>query len=369
MSVTIKDIAQSLNISEATVSRSLRNDPVINPATRARVHHAAISIGYQGPSRRPRMRRDQAAGAAKPAPTTVRPVDNGIAVLLGVPDASHARTHGNVVRLLQGITAECDAVGFRQSLHIIAPIGSEPDTATAARMKSILEGGGLAGLIVEGLVPDIAIKLASEQFPVVTIARRYDDLPADALVSDNMFAFCHLVETLADLGHERFVFVDDDRLDTFVDERYAGFVIGCGRKGISLANQRRLGPASYIAFGPEVHIASEAMDELLAPPHPTAYVCVNDRAAWRLLAACRQRGLEAPRDISVAGFDNDAITFDDGVRKDRVLTTIDPSYVETGRYAVRLLNQRIAQPSTPYLRVSIPYRFIEGETIGPAPTH
>ena len=56
MAVTIQDIADELNISVSTVSRSLRNDRVINPQTRARIQAAAMDMGYQGRIRRKQQR-------------------------------------------------------------------------------------------------------------------------------------------------------------------------------------------------------------------------------------------------------------------------------------------------------------------------
>ena len=45
--VTIYDIAQKLNISSATVSRALKDDPVVNKKTRKRIFDAADEMGYR----------------------------------------------------------------------------------------------------------------------------------------------------------------------------------------------------------------------------------------------------------------------------------------------------------------------------------
>src|SRR3982751_1226657 len=45
--VTIYDIAQKLSLSSATVSRALRDNPVINKKTRALVKQAAQQLGYR----------------------------------------------------------------------------------------------------------------------------------------------------------------------------------------------------------------------------------------------------------------------------------------------------------------------------------
>src|SRR3954471_16152856 len=45
--VTIYDIAEKLNISTATVSRALKDDPIVNKKTRKRIFDAAEEMGYR----------------------------------------------------------------------------------------------------------------------------------------------------------------------------------------------------------------------------------------------------------------------------------------------------------------------------------
>ncbi|MGF6847866.1 DNA-binding LacI/PurR family transcriptional regulator [Chitinophaga sp. W3I9] len=45
--VTIYDIAKYLNVSAATVSRGLKNNPMISKNTRKKIVEAAKSLGYQ----------------------------------------------------------------------------------------------------------------------------------------------------------------------------------------------------------------------------------------------------------------------------------------------------------------------------------
>ena len=47
MPVTLKDLAEELNVSVNTVSRALRNMPDIGPETTRQVHEAAQRLGYR----------------------------------------------------------------------------------------------------------------------------------------------------------------------------------------------------------------------------------------------------------------------------------------------------------------------------------
>ena len=55
----------------------------------------------------------------------------------------------------------------------------------------------------------------------------------------------------------------------------------------------------------EVQLLWDAIDRVLSLPHPPSVICFgNDRMAMRAYGILRSRGLELPKDISVAGFDN-----------------------------------------------------------------
>ena len=45
--ITIYDIAENLNLSIATVSRALKNDPVVNKKTKKKITDLAEKLGYR----------------------------------------------------------------------------------------------------------------------------------------------------------------------------------------------------------------------------------------------------------------------------------------------------------------------------------
>jgi DNA-binding LacI/PurR family transcriptional regulator len=194
MPVTIQDIADHLKISTATVSRSLRNDPLIHPETRARVSHAAAAVGYQGRSRRGRSLQDSATDGAA-TEKKQRPV---IAVVCA-SDLMGTRRHHNIVRLLQGITAECDALRAINSLHVL----QQPGVDGATGLPDGVRDYAYDAAIVIGPLAEPHVAWMSARCPVVTISRRYDGCHADAVVQDNMVAFSSLVKHLVQLGHPR----------------------------------------------------------------------------------------------------------------------------------------------------------------------
>lgn len=162
--VTLEEIARRLNLSAATVSRSLRHDPLIHPATRARVNETAAAMGYQGRARR--GPRGGAASGTAPAGEAVTGAETWggqrsvavnprrvLAVLVASGDLARAQHHGNFMRLLEGITAECDGVGALASLHTLPPsaeglFGGDPE-----RTPAIVRDRHCDAVIVTGNLP------------------------------------------------------------------------------------------------------------------------------------------------------------------------------------------------------------------------
>lgn len=72
----------------------------------------------------------------------------------------------------------------------------------------------------------------------------------------------------------------------------------------------------------------------------TAVFCGNDEVAMGVLAGLRDRGLSAPRDVSVAGFDDHPLA----QLWDPALTTVAQDFAELGRRGWQLLRDPAAGP-------------------------
>src|SRR5688500_4911636 len=109
--VTIEEIGERLKISTSTVSRALRQDPLIHPETRARVNALAIDLGYQG-----RSRQGPSRGKKK----------NSLAVLFSNSSLARVRSGYITTSYLQGLTSEAESAGIPLNLHTVS-LGRESD--------------------------------------------------------------------------------------------------------------------------------------------------------------------------------------------------------------------------------------------------
>jgi LacI family transcriptional regulator len=104
---------------------------------------------------------------------------------------------------------------------------------------------------------------------------------------------------------------------------------------------------------------AKLVDELLAAK-ADAVVCYSDYTALGLVLDLFARGRQVPRDVAVAGFDDLPI----GAQFAVGITSYALPVEGIARQAVRVMRDRLADPSAPPVRVVVPGRMIVRESTG-----
>jgi LacI family transcriptional regulator len=351
MSITLQHIADHLKLSKATVSRSLRNDPLILPKTRAKVHATAVRMGYEG---RQRGTRRRGKAGSTPAPNSSKS-SGTLGLLFRASSLDQARHDANLVQIMEGAMAEAERTGMMVMVHTIQPHVALPEENSYEVPPMILQRVCQA-VIVRGELPDEYIAFLADHLPVITVGRTYRGLPVDSVVPDSVGGVRALVAHLVGLGHRRLAWVGAYYNATFLEERQAGFVTGCLSNGLTLGEQNFLGPEIY----ENRRIDQEKLMQLVGMG-TTALVCGNDSVATQVIKALEHKGVRVPQDVSVTGFDAAISSTDGGVR----ITSVNPRFVDLGRAAVRLANQRLDQGASPSCILTVQSELAPGETTAP----
>lgn len=309
---TLAAVARRAGVSASTASLAFSGAGPVSQQTRARVHQAALELGYAGPDPRAQSLRRGRSGV--------------IAVVIEDRLQDAFRDPMNIA-LLDGIAAEAGAEGA--GLLLLTDAGGRADIATAAMDAAILVGCStrldvsVAALRQRG-VPVVAVE-ADPRLDVLDIAL------------DNRAATARLARHLRSLGHERVAVVSLP----LASPRRRGPLPEHWRRHstVHVARERLEGLAEvYPAFEGRVAADSSidegrvaALDLLRAPLRPTAIVAQSDLLAVGVLRAADELGIRVPDELSVVGFD--------GIRRedadDKDLTTMVQPAVEKGRAAGR----------------------------------
>lgn len=344
MEVTLQDIARELDISQATVSRSLRHDNLINPETRARVNAAAQSMGYKTRTRRSHQ------AIAKPSTDEQT---RTLGLLMRHKDLEAMQHDKNLLKMMAGIMAVTDTARILLQLHTMRHDEEHHMTEDTATVPPMAQRGVCQAFIVHGEQDERDLAFLAERAPVVSMGRSYRNLPIDAALGDNVEGVHTLVTHLVGLGHRRLAWVGTGVESSFMLGRQAGFVQGCLQHGLEIKPRDFYDPNFYKE--PGIH----APDGLLAALEDgiTGFVCGNDYVAHQLIGALQSAGRVVPDEVSVTGFDNST---NEGVFPRP--TSIDPHFFEIGQIAAQLAIQRMSQPAKQPSVVSVRGELVRGDT-------
>jgi LacI family transcriptional regulator len=347
------DVARLAGVSRTTVSYVVNDragDQIpISEETRQRVLEAIEELGYEPDARARALR----SGRTK-------------AIGLIIPDIRNPHYWDTAA----GAEQEARASGYHL---ILSSADLNPEFGKEAFKD--LSGRRIDGLVLMGAfifqseeAHKTLTRLLKRRFPIVKLAEHPD---TDCVVAAYDEATKEMMSYLLSLHHRRIGLIygvlpyqhsllaadlpveyegGQDRLLSYQDSlRAAGLPVD---------------PELIVTCGPDIEDGYQAALQLLKlPSRPTALIVINDLLAIGAMRAARDLGLQVPKDLSLASYD------DILVAKYLVprLTTVSKDPVRLGREGVKLLLARIQEPSGPRQTVNIPARLIIRESTGPAP--
>jgi LacI family transcriptional regulator len=309
MPVTIRDVAQKLGLSIATVSRALDGYPDIALETRQRVQQTAREMGYT-PNRAARQLRRKKADA--------------IGYIL--PSDTPRFADPYYAEFLVGLSDETTHHPFDLLISIASP-GNEAEQRI---YENWVQSRKVDGFVLNRLRRnDWRIQFLSKQgIPFTAFEHANEALDYPHIMVDNTGGMVELVQHLASAGYRRLAYIGGPEDLILHLERLEGFRRGLETAGLSFDLSLCLAGDLTSDSG---YQAVKRIHWLTNPPD--AIVCVNDETALGVLHALHEMGLKAGQDVGVAGFD--------GVQASRhtdpPLTTLDIPVPEIARRLVRML--------------------------------
>jgi len=314
--LSIKDIARAANVSHSTVSRALRNSPLVNAETADRIRRIAAEVNF----------RVSAVG---------RSLATGRTYSIGVVVTSIADPF--VAEVVSGIEETASARGYSVILAT-----ARADRDEELRVVHTFEERRVEGLLLTGSRVGMPYPspLTEMQIPMVVINNERAGSSGYSVVVDNAAASLAAVRFLIQLGHRRIAYIGD-RFGFYSNEaRHEGYRQSLAAHGIPYVTDL------VVIADASPEGGRRAMAQLLdVPDRPTAAFCYDDMTALGALTAIRQRGLRVPHDISIVGFDDIAVA----PYMDPPLTTVRQPKHLMGQIAtetiVNLLDGAPAEPT------------------------
>jgi len=272
--MTSHDVARLAGVSQSTVSRVLRDDPKVRPATRERVLRVLADTGY-------------VPNAAARAIRTNRSGSIGVVV---------ARLSYQLYpMMLETIGARLVNLGQRMIVWD-AEHGGEAQASQALR-QGVVDGVVLTAATGEsGFLKSIA----SPQAPVVLLNRSVEGYPADQVSSDNLAGGRGVAEYFLQAGRKRIALIGGVHRASTIRDRERGFRAVLRQAGVEIP------PHFYVRSETFSHASGRdaAVRLLQLATPPDAIFCVNDLLAAGAMDGARACKVAVPEDLWVAGYDD-----------------------------------------------------------------
>ncbi len=308
---TIYDIAKKLDITAATVSRALNNNPKISLATRELVLKTAASMNYE----QNKLALALKSGKSNIVGVIVPRIDSNFfaSVIRGIEDELHP--HGYRVIICQ--------THYDENLEI-----NNINALLNAQVDGILMS--ISNIDIEKNY--IFNRLLKKNIPLIFFDRK-KNIGGVSSVTINDFeggyiATKHLIEQ----GCKRIAHLSNNRLFEIYKDRFLGYKQALLDNGLEFDENLVIESISDVDEG---RIAAKKL--LNMKIRPDAIFSASDWNALGAIQELRENGIRIPEDISVVGFSNEPFTR----YMELSISTVDQFPLEMGNEAAKVFLEQV----------------------------
>ncbi|GAA0525604.1 LacI family DNA-binding transcriptional regulator [Chitinophaga japonensis] len=304
--VTIYDLAEKLNISVATVSRALKDDPVVSKKTRKKIYDLAEEMGYRSNhfARNLRNQRTDTIGVIVPRLNSY---------------------------FMSTIIAGIEQVANSQGYNLIISQSSESaekEVRSARTMFNNRVDGLLVSLAYDSDNLDHFSSFFKKDIPLLFFDRVAEHENVTSVCIDNRRAAFEATRHLVERGCKRIVHITARSNRNVYTDRLQGYRQALQEHGLPFDESMVM----YNNLSQEAGYTAAA--EILAMPVlPDGVFVANDNCAASCMIGLKKKGIAIPADIAFVGFNNDPVS----TVVEPNLTTINYPGYEMGEVAARHL--------------------------------
>jgi LacI family transcriptional regulator len=311
--VTIKDIAKALGVSISTVSRALKDHPDISESTKTLIKNFAQEINY-----RPNV---LALSLRQQKSHTIG---------LIIPEIVH--------HFFSSVISGMEDLSYREGYNIIICQSTENQFREAAALQTLIDHR------VDGILISLSKstqnfsqfkKAIEEGFPLVFFDRICESVETDRVIMDDTEGGRLATEYLINKGCSNILHLAASSHLLIGRYRRDGYIQALKDHHLPIKEELILKCDTQ----EEVLTLQNHLYELL--PQIDGVFAVNDSTAIALIQILKKKGYRIPQDIRVVGFGDGP----NATIVEPALTTIEQKGYDMGRESVRLLLQRLNNPS------------------------
>lgn len=331
--IRLKDVAEKCGVSIATVSKALSDKKDIGDETKEYIKNVCAEMGYlpNSSARALKIKRSYNLG-----------------ILLNEEDKS-GLTHDYFLHIVEAFRLCAESHGY--DITFISN-GKGGNMSYLERARYI----GVDGVLVAcaDYSQNGIMDLIQSDMPTVTIDHSFDN--CSSVVSDNITGMRDLINYIYKKGHRHIAYIYGNNT-AVTQNRVASYYRGLEDKGID-APDNYVRASVYRNPDKAYKITMELLD---LNTRPTCIIYPDDYSCIGGINAIKERGLNIPEDVSVAGYDGVYIS----QILDPKLTTVRQDTTAIGRCAAEKLVGLIESPKTSLIeKIVVEGQLLEGGSVG-----
>lgn len=332
MAITIKDVAKRAEVSPATVSRVIADNPRISEKTKKKVREAMEELGYfpNFQARNLVAQRSQTLG------------------VIMANSATLAFQNPFFPEVLRGISVSAHNSQFGLYLSTGAT-----EQEVLQEVKAMGRGKKVDGIILlySRIGDKVMEYLVDSGLPFSMVGRPYKDTDKISYVdNDNVQNARDVVEYFIGLGHQRIAFVAGESDYVVSIDRLEGYQQALAAHSLEFDPHYIVTQEMMQGHGPKAILQLMKLDE-----PPTAIVTHDDLAAYEVIGYLEDLEINVPDDVSIIGFNNHALS----EHLKPPLSSVDISIYDLGLEAANLAIEKIMDKTAPAKQVVVSSRLIE----------
>jgi LacI family transcriptional regulator len=314
---TLKDIAEKLNITVATVSRAMSNHPDISQRIKDQVKLLAETLNYRPNSFALHLRKQRSG-------------------MIGIILPKIIHYHSSTI--LSGVILAAHDLKYQV---MICESGSTPDEEKN-NAWALLNAG------VDGLLVSLSNNTFSEThfsdmqnegIPIVFFDKVPNSFIASKVSTNDYTGAFIATEHLIEQGYKNIAHLKGQIGARNSEPRFRGYMDALQKHHLE-ANQAFVYECLYCTEEEGFDAAQKLLKKRV---RPDSFFCVNDETAIGVLAAMRQMNISVPGEVGVVGFCN----LKAGAYMNPSLSTVDQAGIEIGKKAAAVLIDMIEHKADP----------------------
>lgn len=311
--VTIRDIANKLNVSVSTVSRALRGAIEVNAETRKIVQETARKLNYEPNMVAQSLRSSKTHTLGVIVPDLV--THFFASTISGIQEVATRKGY-NIMMCQSNESYETEI----KNIHTL--VASRVDGLLISLSKETTDYSHLHTLYARGI-------------PLVFFDRICEEVDTSKVMVDEHDGAYIATEHLIRMGCKRIAHISGPEKLTISRNRLQGYLDALAQYSIPV-EQELIRHSSLLDQDVIQH--TDALLDL--PNPPDALFALNDQAAIQAMLRMKERGVKIPEEIAVVGFNNSP---ESRIIEPRLTTIAQPAY-EIGQLAARHILEQIDQP-------------------------